>query len=301
MEDEKFLEYAIYLMNIGSKQEAAKVLTVLVNSKNNEVRLQAIDGLLSILDQIKDYNLITTLCDNAINISGAQKRLDHLAYFQMRKASTMSAKINGWRYIRKMYKLSPDWFNFSTEEDERKYKDLDKKIELNEKAVNLLCEKSLKNAKLADNKKLLGMIYLYRALIWQNRCFDLKIERIIRTFRFLPECRLKNLLKYDMKDLKLIDEDFSKSVSDLSTAIKIFKEIGDKDSVSYCLNNLTNYYLHSHKYFQAFITFKKLESNIKGSKDKELLRNFEKLKDRLKTRNKNIPNCVDEYKDSMST
>lgn len=301
MDDEKYLKYAVYLMNNGNKQEAVKVLAVLANSQNNEIRLQAIDGLLSILDQIKDYTLIIALCDDAIRISDVQKQIDNLAYFQMRKASTMSVKIGGWKYVRKMYKLSPNWFNFSTEEDEKRYKDLNDKIKQSEKEVDLLCAESLKNAKSAENKKLLGMIYLYRAPIWQNRCSDLKIERMVRTTRFLPECRLKDLLKYKREDLKVIDEYFSRSISDLSTAIGIFKEIGNKDSVSYCYNNLTNYYLHSYRRIQALITFKKLKSSIKGSKDKELLRNFEKLKDRLKWGNKNMPNYVDEYKDYMST
>ncbi|HUW21813.1 MAG TPA: hypothetical protein VMW41_04065 [Candidatus Bathyarchaeia archaeon] len=301
MEDEKLLKYAIYLMNAGNKKEAAKAFMVLVSSKNEEIKLQAMDALLSILDQIKDYKVIMTLCDNAINISKTQKRMDNLAYFQMRKASTMSVKIGGWKYVRKTYKLSPNWFNFSTEEDKQGYKDFDDKIKQGEKEVDRLCIESLKNAKVADNKKLLGMIYLYRAPIWQNRCSDLKIERMLRTIRFLPECRLKDLLRYNKKDLKKINQYFSKSISDLFTAIKIFKEIGDKDSVSYCYNNLTNCYLHSYRYVQAFFTFKKLESNIKGSKDEELLRNYEKLKDRLKNRNKNIPNYVDEYKNYMTT
>lgn len=300
MEDEKLLKYAVYLMNAGNKDEAAKVFTVLANSKDDAIKLQAYDALLSILDQIKDYKAIMTLCDNGIKISQTQKRIDNLAYFQMRKASVMSIKIGGWKYVRKMFKLSPDWFNFSTEEEEKRYKDLDNKIQQNEKEVDLLCAESLNNAKSAGNKKLLGMIYLYRAPIWQNRCSDLKIERMIRTVRLLPECRLKDLLKYSKKDLRAIDEYFSESISDLSTAIGIFKGIGDNDSVSYCLNNLTNYYLHSYRYIQAFFAFKKLGSSIKGSKDKELLRNYERLKDRLRSRNNNIPNYVDEYKDYMA-
>jgi hypothetical protein len=42
----------------------------------------------------------------------------------MRKAGALAMKIGGWKYTRKMFKLSPDWFNFSTEEDEQKYNEI---------------------------------------------------------------------------------------------------------------------------------------------------------------------------------
>lgn len=300
MEDEKLLKYAVYLMNAGNKIKASKVFTVLANSKDDGIKLQAFDALLSILDQIKDYKVIVALCDKAIKISETQKRMDNLAYFQMRKASTMAMKIGGWKYVRKMFKLSPDWFNFSTEEEEKKYKELDDKIQDSEKQVDALCSESLRNAKLANNKKLLGMIYLYRSPIWKNRYSDLKIEQMIRTVRFLPHGRFRDMMEYSKKDLRKIDYYDREAISDLKTAISIFKEVGDNDSVSYCLNNLANHYLHSYRYIEAFITLKKLEKSIKGTKDQELLRNFKTLKIRLFTRNKDIPNYVDEYKDYMS-
>lgn len=300
MEDEKILKYGVYLMNAGNNQEAIKVFLVLANSKDESYKLQAIDALLSLLDQIKNYKTIITLCDSAIYISKKQNRIDNLAYFQMRKASTMTAKIGGWKYVRKMFKLSPDWFNFSTEDEEQKYKAIDDKIKQAEKEVDRLYLESLENAKLADNKKLLGMVYLYRSPIWKNRYSDLKIERMIRTVRFLPHCRLKDVLEYDRKDLKRIDYYDHEAIADLNTAIKIFNEVNDQDSVSYCLNNLTNHYLHSYRYLHAFFAFKKLEKNIKGTKDRQLVNNFRELKSRLFSLNKNIPNYVEEYKDFMS-
>lgn len=300
MENEEILKYAVHLMNIGNKKEAAKAFMVLLNSDDEGIKLQAIDALLSILDQIKDYKLIMTLCDQAIKISETQKRIDNLAYFQMRKASTLAMKIGGWKYIRKMFKLSPDWFNFSTEEEEQRYRDLDKKIQDSEKKVDEICTKSLKNAKLADNKKLLGMIYLYRSQIWKNRYSDLRIEQMIRSVRFLPHGRFRDMVEYTREDLKRIDHYDHKAISDLKIAIGIFKDVKDNDSVSYCLNNLANHYLHSYRYIEAFISLKKLGKSIKGTKDQELLRNFQLLKSRLFTRNKNIPNYVDEYKDYLS-
>lgn len=300
MEDEKLLKYAIYLMNAGNKDEAAKVFTVLTNSKDDGIKLQAYDALLSILDQIKDYQVIMTLCDNGIKISQTQKRIDNLAYFQMRKASAMSIKIGGWKYVRKMFKLSPDWFNFSTEEEEKRYKELDDKIRDSETQVDELCAESLKNAKSANNRKLLGMIYLYRSPIWKSRYSDLKIEQMVRTARFLPHGRFRDMMEYSKKDLRRIDHYDREAIADLKTAIKIFEEVSDKDSISFCLNNLTNHYLHSYRYLRAFITFKKLEKNIKDTKDQQLLSNFNLLKSRLFTLNKNVPNYVEEYKDFMS-
>jgi tetratricopeptide (TPR) repeat protein len=300
MEDEKLLKYGAYLMNVGNKKEAAEVFTVLANSKDYGIKLQAYDALLSILDQIKDYKVIITLCDNGIKISQTQKRMDNLAYFQMRKASAMSIKIGGWKYVRKMFKLSPDWFNFSTEEQEKKYKELDDKIQDSEKQVDELCAESLKNAELANNKKLLGMIYLNRSPIWKNRYSDLKNEQVVRTVRFIPHSRFRDMMEYNKKDLKRIDHYDREAISDLKTAISIFKEIEDNDSVSYCLNNLANHYLHSYRYIEAFITLKKLEKSIKGTKDQQLLSNLKMLKSRLFSLNRNIPNYVEEYKDFMS-
>lgn len=300
MEDEKLLKYGVYLMNAGKKDEAAKVFTMLANSKDDEMKLQAYDVLLSILDQIKDHKVIMTLCDNGIKISQAQKRMDNLAYFQIRKASAMSIKIGGWKYVRKMFKLSPDWFGFSTEEEEKRYKELDKKIKDNEQQVDTLCSESLKNAKLANNKKLLGMIYLYRSPIWKNRYSDLRVEQMTRTISFLPHGRFRDMMEYSKEDLRKIDHYDREAVSDLKTAINIFKEVGDNDSISYCLNNLANHYLHSYRYIEAFINLKKLEKSIKGTNNQELLRNFKLLKSRLFTLNKNIPNYAEEYKDYMA-
>jgi hypothetical protein len=300
MEDEKLLKYAIHLMNAGNKDEAAKAFIVLANSKDDVIKLQAYDALLSILDQIIDYKVIMNLCDNGIKISQAQKRIDNLAYFQMRKASTMSIKIGGWKYVRKMFKLSPDWFGFSKEEEEKKYKELDVKIQDSEQKVDELCLESLKNAELSNNKKLLGMIYLYRSPIWKNRYSDLRVEQMARTVRFLPHGRFRDMMEYSKKDLRKIDHYDHEAISDLKTAICIFKEVGDNDSISYCLNNLANHYLHSYRYIEACITLKKLEKSIKGTKDQELVRNFNLLKNRIFTLNKNIPDYVEEYKDYMA-
>ena len=144
------------------------------------------------------------------------------------------------------------------------------------------------------------MVYLNRAPIWQNRYFYIRVETIKHPLKFLPECQLKRLLVYGEKNLKRMDHYFSKSIFDLSTAIKYFREVGDKDSISYCLNNMTGYYISSYKFIPAFITFKKLESSIKGSKDKELLRHFEELKNRLRNGNRNIPDYTDKYKEFMT-
>lgn len=300
MEDEKLLKYGMYLMNTGNKQKAIKVFMALVNSKDDEYKLQAIDALLSLLDQIKDYKVIVHLCDTAIKISNSQKRIDNLAYFQMRKASTIATKVGGQKYVRKMFKLSPDWFNFSTEDEENKYKGLDDKVKKAEQEIDNLSSESLKNAILADNKKLLGMIYLYRSQIWKSRYTELKIEKMLRSIHFLPHGRLRDMLEYNKKDLRMIDHYDHAAIADLRSAIKIFKEVDDKDSISYCLNNLTNHYLHSYRYLHAFITFKKLEKSIKGTKDQQLLSNFNLLRSRLFTLNKNIPNYVEEYKDYMA-
>jgi len=218
----------------------------------------------------------------------------------MRKAGALAMKIGGWKYTRKMFKLSPDWFNFATEEDERKYNEINDKIQDGESTVDSLCAKSLSNAKTADNKKLLGMVYLYRSPIWKNRYSDLRIEQMIRSVNLLPHCRLRDLIEYSSKDLKMIDHYDREAISDLKTAINIFKEIGDSDSVSYCLNNLSNHYRCSYRYIQAFIYLKKLEKNLIGTKDQELLRNFKTLKSRIYSRNRNMPDYVDEYKDYMS-
>jgi len=300
MEEEKLLKYALYLLGIDNIKEAIKVLMVLVNSKDNGIKLQAIDALLSYLDQIKDHKVIITLCDIAIKISTMENQIDNLAYFQMRKAAALAMKIGGWKYLRKMFKLSPDWFNFSTEDDEQKYNEINDKIQKSEAVVDSLCVKSLNNAKTADNKKLLGMVYLYRSPIWKNRYSDLRIERMIRSVNLLPHCRLRDFMEYSSKDLKMINHYDRKAISDLKIAINIFKEVGDSDSVSYCLNNLSNHYLCSYRYIQAFIYLKKLKKNLIGTKDQELLRNFKTLKSRLFTRNRNIPDHVEEYKDYLS-
>jgi hypothetical protein len=76
MEEEKLLKYALYLLGTDNTKEAIKVLMALVNSKNNGIKLQAIDALLSYLDQIKDHKVIMALCDIAIKISTIDKQID---------------------------------------------------------------------------------------------------------------------------------------------------------------------------------------------------------------------------------
>lgn len=299
MEDAKLLSYATHLMQIGNKNEATKVFTILSNSSNTEIKLQAYDALLSLLDQLKDYKAIVCICDNGITISQDQGRVDNLAYFQIRKASVMSIKIGGWKYIRKLFKLSPDWIGFATEDEETKYKVLDENIKEHEKQVEVLCQESLKNAELANNKKLQGMTYLYRSTIWKNRYSDLRVEQMTRIVNFLPHGKIRDTVEYSKIDLELINHYDHEVVSDLKTALKIFKDVGDKDSVSYCWNNLANHYLHSYRYIEAFISLIILARNIKGTNDQELLRNYKLLKHRLFTFNKDIPNYAEDYKSYM--
>ena len=66
---------------------------------------------------------------------------------------------------------------------------------------------------------------------------------MVRTARFLPHGRFRDMMEYSKKDLRMIDHYDREAISDLKTAISIFKEVGDNDSVSYCLNNLANHYL----------------------------------------------------------
>lgn len=300
MEENKNLAYAVDLMNSGYVPKATKILTLLSKSENIDVRLQAIDYLLSTLDQIKDSEQIISLCDQGITISTKQNKADNLAYFQIKKAIAISVKIGGWKYTRRMFKLSPDWFNFSTEKDEKAYKDLNKKIKRKEDELQQLQKESLNYAEQTDNKQLIGMIYLYRSSIWHNRYAELKVDKLIRTVPILPGGRFKDLLQYKRSDLKMINDYFNKSIADLHTAIQAFTELGDQEMISYCLNNMTNSYIHAYKFSQASSTLKELEKSMKGTNDKQLLKNFEELKSRIKSRNKNIPNYLEEYQDFIA-
>jgi len=299
MEENKTLAYAIHLISNGRKEEATKILISLSRSGNIDARLQAIDYLLSTLDQIKDNKLVIQLCNDGITNSQKQNRFDNLAYFKIKKAIAISIKIGGWKYSRRMLKLSPDWFNFSTEKDEKAYKELDKKIKQKEKEVQQLQKESLNYVEQTDNKQLIGMIYLYRSSIWQNRSAELKVDKITRTVPILPGGRLKDLLQYKKSDLKLVDEYFDKSIADIHTAIQAFTEIEDQEMISYCLNNMANSYIHAYKFAQASNTIKKLEKAMEGTDNKQLVNNLKDLKSRVKSKNKNIPNYLEEYQDFM--
>jgi len=69
--------------------------------------------------------------------------------------------------------------------------------------------------------------------------------------------------------------------------------------ISYCLNNMANSYIHAYKFAQASNTIKKLEKAMEGTDNKQLVNNLKDLKSRVKSKNKNIPNYLEEYQDFM--
>ncbi|MBU1445733.1 hypothetical protein KKD70_00520 [Patescibacteria group bacterium] len=294
------LQSAISLLQQGKRKEAAaQLLSLEAKITDKGLRIQLIDLLLSALDPVDECERLIILSSEGAKIANDYGRKDYQAHFMSRKAEFLMTKISFLQYRQSNLKLSPEWFEFSTEADKNEFNELTAKIDLIEKEIEELLQESLQLAEESGNKTALGRVLMERASIESSRYLHYKAKFLHNNFRaklwlkfdFLRNPFFEQLIIYPRKHAKRLQSFINAFTSNFLRAAKIFEELDDP-TAGYAYHNLAIHLKSSYAFRAAKKYFRKAKKIAEKYDDPLLKSKVNELEISINAKNQDIPDYV---------
>lgn len=300
MQEENKLQSAISLLVQGRRKEASTELLSLekiITDKN--LRIQLIDAALSALDPVKENETLIRLSTEAINIAREYQKNDSQAFFMGRKADFLEGSITFLHYEQQNIKLSPDWLEFSTEQDKDRYEELTKRIEEINSEIDSLLSKAFILAEASNKKDIIARIFMSAAGIESARYFYKKADKVrggLYTklwlkIRFMRYPFFENLFIFSQKKKKELAGLVKSFKEKFLKAADIFTELNDP-MAGYVYCNLANSLNSAYKFSEAKKYLLKALELANHFNDALLKKHIESLEKTINSKNRDIPDYV---------
>lgn len=300
MSEENKLQNAINLLTQGKRKEASPELLSLekiITDKN--LRIQLIDASLSALDPVKENKTLIRLSAEAIDIATEYQKNDLLAFFMGRKADFLEGSITFLHYEQQNIKLSPDWLEFSTEQDRDRYEELTKKIEEINSEIDSLLSQALILAEGCGKKDIIARVLMSSAGIESARYLYKKTDKIrggLYTklwlkLRFMRYPFFENLFIFSRKKKKELASLVKSFKEKFLKSAEIFTELNDP-MAGYVYYNLANGLNSAYKFSEAKTYLLKASELASYFNDSLLKKHVESLGKTIESRNRDIPDYV---------
>jgi len=284
----------------GRRKEATAELMLLESTvRDKGLRLQIIDAALSALDPVRENGRLISLSEEAVGISRHYGRKDLESFFMSRKADFLSTKITFLQYKQRNLKLSPDWTEFSTEQDREEFQKLTQEIkEVNEEIDNLL-NSALSIAEQTKSQQNVARILMASASIESARYLQYKTECLGSNFR------AKLWLKFPIMRYPILETSFifpgdqgrtlNKFVDSFTKkfikATQVLRGVDDS-LAGYAYHNLANDLKTAYRFRQAKKYLIRARVVAEKYNDALLKKQVEALGRAIKARNKDIPDYI---------
>lgn len=300
MSEENKLQNAIGLLTQGDRKEAsAELLSLEKVITNKNLRIQLIDAALSACDPVKENKTLIRLGAEAINIAREYHKNDLQAFFMGRKADFLEGSITFLHYEQQNIKLSPDWLEFSTEQDRDRHKELTKKIEEINNEIDSLLSEALILAEGCEKKDIVARVLMSSAGIESARYLYKKTDKIRGGLYTKLWLKLRVMRYPFFENLFIFSRKKKKELSGLVKSFKekflksaeIFTELNDP-MVGYVYYNLANGLNSAYKFSEAKKYLLKSLESANHFNDALLKRQIESLRKTIESKNRDVPNYV---------
>lgn len=300
MSEKSELQNAIGLVLQGDRAAArAALLSLEPRIKDQHMRVQLIDAMLSVLDPLTDNAKQVELSVEGAQIAETIGLPDLAADFMARKADFLMLQVSIRQHRMAMLKLAPNWIEFATEVEKAEYESLATKIAKLEQEIDALLSHAISQAEGSGDKRDLGFVLMSKAAIESSRYLQFKTAYMahgIRAklwikFRFMRYPFFEYLLTAWNGDAKKANILFNSFRDSLLKAARLFEEINDSNAGA-AYYNLANNLRTAYKFRSARKYLNKAEVIALKHNDKIVLKQVEEMRQVIRNKNKDVPDYL---------
>jgi len=293
-EEDRFAD-AERLWASGDAKAAAQVhIDLSRHAQNPELRLRSALALIERLNPAWNVEMILEACSIGMDMANQLAETQTRAYLMSMRAKNLTIWNGSLIVARKNLRLAPGWLGFSLECDERQYQELTARIEANDKEADRLARDAQRES---GDQATLGHVLLSVANISFQRHMSLKVDsvhKIPRLSAFLRE-KLKSYvldeyLWYSRPDRQRMRNYLQECERRYSEAVAAFRAVGDDLNVGYAFYAAANDLRTANRFRKARRYLNQAETIAIHHKDRTLLDRIPALKERIRQRNRNVPN-----------
>lgn len=249
MSETQKLREAQKLISTNNTKEAIQILWQLYSSRNPNIKLNAILGLLSVLDYLSETKKLLQIIEEGIKIATMIGKRDVIAFLLGRKALLLESILGILIYRQKNLVLSANvfkWINFATEKEKKEFEAITNKRRKIEKEIHEIETTILKMANESGDSYLRGHIFMAIGEIYGSRYLNDKLDLMkggrirskIGNIYLVQRLRLDNLLLYRNSDRRKIAKHKKNCIHFFNLAISEFDSSENESDMAHAYYNL---------------------------------------------------------------
>lgn len=261
---------------------------------NPELRLESALALIERLNPARSVDIILEACSTGMDMAEKLGKIQIRAHLMSVRAQDLAILNGSLMLARKNLRLAPGWLGFSLERDEQQYKELTARIEANDGEADRLARDAEKES---GDKATLGHVLLSVANISFQRYMSRKLDSLhkiapLPSFirKKLESYALDECLWYDIPDREAMRNNLKECECRYLEAAAAFHAAGDELKVACAFYGLANDLRSANRFRKAKRYLRQAEKIARHHNDQTLLKRISLLKERIRQRNRNVPN-----------
>jgi hypothetical protein len=279
----------------GDAKAAAGVhLDLSRHAQNAELRLRSALVLVERLNPGWNADVILEASSTGIKMAEKLGESATRAYLMGMRAKNLAISNGSLILAQKNVRLAPGWLGFSLERDEEHYKSLSKRIDANDQEIERLARDA---QKYCADQATLGHVLLSLGNISIQRYMSLKSDRLQMSVRLpsfirerLRSYALDEYVWYSAPDRLALRNHLKECESRYCEAVAAFRAAGDELNVAYAFYAVANDLRSANRFRKAKRYLRRAETIAKHHNEQTLLDRIPALKERIRQRNRNVPN-----------
>lgn len=278
------------------KAATAAHLDLTRKAQTAELRLRSALVIIERLNPAWYAEVILEACSTGLAMATKLGENGTQAYLMGMRAKNLAIFAASLTEARKSLRLAPGWIGFSLDRDESEHESLSAQIAKIDEEIDQLAQ----NAQMASpDQTTLGHVLMSVANISIQRYMGLKSDRLRMTVRlpsFVRECirtsALDEYFWYGSADRQAMRNHLRQCEKRYSEAVSAFRSANDELNVAYAYYALANDLRSANRFRKATRYLDQAETIAKRHNDEQLTNRIPVLRDRIRKRNKNMPNYV---------
>lgn len=279
----------------GAQKESLRMhLQLVTGGHDPDVSLQSAIMLIPRLNPIGDLKTILEVSAIAIQLARKLNDAETTSYFEAIKAKHLAISNGALVLAQKNLTMAPLWIGFSLEHDKREFEELQRRINANNAEVDQLSRDALDTCREPSTR---GHVRMLCADVFFQRYADAKIRALHNLppipawlRQFLTRCSLDEHLWYRRSDRRLMHSNLKSCENNYLQAIAEFADAREDSNLGRAHYNLANNLRSANHFLRARRHLRQAERIARRIGDEDLLRSIKVLGERIRSRNRNVPN-----------
>lgn len=278
------------------KTAAAAHVDLSRKAQSAELRLRSALILIERLNPAWNTEVILEACTTGLAMATKLVDNDTKAYLMGMRAKNLAILAATLIEARNSLRLAPGWIGFSLERDESQHKSLTEQIDKINDEIDQLAQNAQKSS---PDAATLGHVLMSVANISIQRYMSLKLDRLrisVRLPSFIRERLRRSVLDeyfwYSSADRQAMRSHLRQCEKRYNEAISAFRSANDELNVAYAYYALANDLRSANRFRKATRYLNQAEAIAKRHNDEHLTNRIPVLRERIRQRNRNVPNYV---------